>query len=230
MIAAPADPMTLLQPIHRPSLHDQLVEQLRSYFTEGPLKPGEKVNEQALASAYGVSRTPLREALKVLASEGLLTWTPNRGVRMAEISAEGLAEVFEVLMALESLAGRKAAARMTEAGIAAIADLQARMEAEYEAGDISAYFRTNQAIHEAILQGSGNEALIGTHRSLSGRVRRARFMANMSRTRWQHAIEEHREILAALTARDAEGLGQLLAAHLEGKLRSLQETLPSSRA
>ena len=140
--------MNVPQPIPRPSLHDQLVEQLRTFFTEGPLKPGDKINEKELCAAYGVSRTPLREALKVMASEGLVNWTPNRGARVAEIDAEGLAEVFDVLMALEQLAGQRACASMDDAAIAAVAALQEQMEAEYRQGDISAYFRTNQAIHD----------------------------------------------------------------------------------
>lgn len=220
------DQMTAPQPIPRLSLHDQLVDQLRTLLTEGAVAPGEKLNEIALAAAYGVSRTPLREALKVLASEGLVTLSQNRGARVAQLSAKDLGEVFPVLMTLEGLAGRMACTQMSDAAIAEVARLQRRMEDEYARGDLSAYFKSNQAIHDAILEGSGNEVLIATHRSLAGRVRRARFMANMSASRWARAIAEHQEILAALQARESARLSALLEAHLGNKLQSLLQAMP----
>lgn len=220
------DQMSAPRPIPRQSLHDQLVEQLRTLVTEGAVAPGEKLNELALAAAFGVSRTPLREALKVLASEGLVTLNQNRGARVARVSAKDLREVFPVLMALEGLAGRMACTQMPDAAIADVARLQRQMEDEYARGDLSAYFRFNQMIHEAILEGSANEILISTHRALSGRVRRARFMANMSAARWARAIAEHQDILAALSARDGPRLSALLESHLGNKLQSLLQDLP----
>lgn len=221
--------MTAPQPIPRLSLHDQLVDQLRTLLTEGSVAPGEKLNEIALAAAYGVSRTPLREALKVLASEGLVTLNQNRGARVAELSARDLGEVFPVLMTLEGLAGRMACAQMPDTAIAEVANRQRQMEDEYGRGDLSAYFKSNQWIHEAILVGSGNEVLIATHRSLAGRVRRARFMANMSASRWAQAISEHQDILSALQARDADRLSTLLEAHLGNKLQSLLQAMPDDQ-
>lgn len=217
--------MSQVEPIHRPHLHDVLVERLRDLITEGEITPGEKINEKSLTEAFGVSRTPLREALKVLASEGIVTLTPNRGARVARLSAKDLDDVFPVLMSLEGLAGRLACEKMTDAAIGRVESLQIRMEKEFEAHDRSAYFRTNQEIHEAILEGSENEVLIATHKSLAGRIRRARYLANMSPERWRQAVEEHRAILEALKSRDGVLISELLAAHLSNKLESLRASI-----
>lgn len=217
--------MNQVQPIHRLHLHDVLVERLRDLLTEGEFPPGEKINEKALTEAFGVSRTPLREALKVLASEGLVTLTPNRGARVAKLSEEDLDDVFPVLMSLEGLAGRLACERMSDGEIGRVEALQARMEKEFEDGDRSAYFHTNQEIHEAILEGSQNEVLITTHRSLAGRIRRARYLANMSPERWRQAVDEHRAILDALKSRDIARISDLLVAHLSNKLESVRASI-----
>ncbi|MDF0603609.1 GntR family transcriptional regulator [Psychromarinibacter sp. C21-152] len=214
--------MESLQPIKRASLHGTVVERLRDLITEGHVPPGEKINEKALCEAYGVSRTPLREALKVLASEGLVTLTPNRGATVAEITERDLDEVFPILMALEGLAGEAACARMSDAAIRQLRVLQDEMEGHYEAGDRAAYFQTNQAIHEAILEGCENQTLIATHRALAGRVRRARYLANMSPARWKQAVEEHAAILWAIEARDGARTAQLLREHLSNKRETLR--------
>lgn len=217
--------MNQVQPIHRLHLHDVLVERLRDLLTEGEIPPGEKINEKSLTEAFGVSRTPLREALKVLASEGIVTLTPNRGARVARLSEEDLDDVFPVLMSLEGLAGRLACEKMPDDAIGKVETLQARMEKEFGKRDRSAYFHTNQEIHDAILEGSQNEVLIATHRSLAGRIRRARYLANMSPERWRKAVDEHSAILDALKIRDGTLLSDLLIAHLSNKLESVRASI-----
>ncbi len=219
--------MNQVQPINRLHLHEVLVTKLRDLLTEGGIPPGEKINEKSLTEAFGVSRTPLREALKVLASEGLVTLTPNRGARVARLSEKDLDDVFSVLMSLEGLAGRIACERMTDAEISKVEALQARMEKEFEQSDRSAYFHTNQEIHEIILEGSQNEVLITTHRSLAGRIRRVRYLANMSPERWRQAVEEHGGILLALKSRDGVLTSDLLITHLSNKLESVRNTIKS---
>lgn len=213
------------QPIVRRTLHNELLDRLRHMIIEGELAPGTKVPERELCHRFGVSRTPLREALKVLASDGLVTLTPNRGAMISELTLADLEEAFPVMGALEALSGEMACAHITEEEIAAIRRLHKQMVVHYEARELAAYFKLNQEIHERILDAARNPTLATLHRSLAGRVRRARYMANMSATRWAQAVAEHAEILAALEARDAVRLGRILKAHLANKFATVKEGL-----
>lgn len=224
----------LTQPIMRRSLHDELLFRLRDLIIDGHLVPGEKVPEKALCARFGVSRTPMREALKVLANEGLVTLTPNRGATVSTLTIEDLEEAFPVMGALEALSGEMAAARITDDQIAAIRDLHETMVAHYRRGELGPYFTLNQKIHEAILEAAGNPTLAGLYRGLAGRVRRARYLANISAERWAQAVAEHEEILAALEARAPEQLGGILKRHLAATFETVRATLikekPSDRA
>jgi len=209
-------------PIQRRPLHDELVQRLREMIMEGQLAPAEKISEVALTSYFAVSRTPLREALKVLVSEGLLGHTHNRGFVVNAVTRQDLEEVFPILGSLEALAGETACREMSDGEIAAVRDLHVEMVGHYEAGDLANYFRCNQAIHEAILSGSRNATLIGIYEGLSGRVRRARYVANLSAERWKRAVDEHEAILHALERRDAGMIARLLRDHLEHKLDAVR--------
>ncbi len=211
--------------ITRRSLHDELVERLRTLIVEGTLEPGLKVPERDLCEQFAVSRTPLREALKVLAADGLVTLTPNRGAWVSKLTLSELEEVFPVMGALEALSGELACARITDAQVAAVRTLHERMVAHYNAGELDAYFASNQKIHEAILDAADNETLSAQYRSLSTRIRRARYVANMTKERWAQAVEEHHQILGALEARDGTRLAATLRKHLSNKFATVKEWL-----
>ena len=217
-------------PIVRRSLHDELLFRLRELIIDGDLAPGEKVPEKELCARFGVSRTPLREALKVLANEGLVTLTPNRGATVTALTIEELEEAFPVMGALEALSGEMAALRITDSEIAAIRRLHEAMVAHYQRGELAPYFKLNQKIHEAILEAAGNPTLAALHRSLASRVRRARYAANMSAERWAKAVAEHEEMLAALQTRAPEGLGLILKRHLANTFETVKETLISDKS
>ncbi len=211
--------------IHRQSLHDELVQRLRDLIVQGDLAAGERVAEKALCERFGVSRTPLREALKVLASEGLVVLAPNRGATIAVLTIDDIDEVFPVMAALEALAGKLACERITEDEIAEIRAMHYQMLLHHRRNELAPYFRLNQAIHDAILLAARNGTLATMNRSLTGRIRRARYMANMSQSRWDQAVAEHEEILAALSAREGEKLGRILRRHLENKAQVVKESL-----
>ena len=215
--------MTEARPIVRASLHDELAVRLRRMIVENALEPGERINERDLCARFGVSRTPLREAIKVLAREGYVVLTPNRGATVAALTDADLDDAFPIMAALEALAGELAARNASDAQIAAILADHARMRAAFEAGDITAYFALNEAIHVAIAAASGNPTLERMQRSLDGRVRRGRFQANVSPARWRQAMAEHEEIAEALAARDAPRLSEILHRHLYNKLAALRE-------
>jgi len=201
----------------RRNLHDSVVSRLRDLIIEGEMASGARLAERQLCDSLGVSRTPLREALKVLAAEGLVELLPNRGARVARLDESDIENMFEVMAALEALAGTLACSRISEAELAEIGALHYEMMAQYMRRALPDYFRLNQAIHAAIVAAAGNPILAATYHGLAVRIRRARYLANLSDERWQHAVAEHAAILDALRARDGTRLAQLLAEHLSNK-------------
>ena len=218
-------PRDTATPIRRVSLHDELVGHLRDLIVEGALSPGSRVQERELCLRFGVSRTPLREALKVLASEGLLELLPNRGAQVARLTLADIEEMFPVMGAFEALAGELACARIAGEEIAEIRALHYQMVLHHARRELPEYFRLNQRIHERILEIAGNATLSRLYAGLAGRVRRARYVANMTQARWDQAVEEHEAILEALAARDGPRLAKILKAHLANKCETVKESL-----
>ena len=220
------EPATILPFPGSRTLHADLLAGLREMINQGDLTPGARVPERALCERFSVSRTPLREALKVLAAEGLVELRPNRGARVTMLGDEHLTHLFEVIAALEAEGGRLACARITPDAIAEIQGLHYRMYAHFLRRELSPYFALNQAIHAAILDAAANPVLTATYNSLAGRITRARYMSNRMRPdRWQQAMDEHDAILAALIRRDGEALGALLAEHLRNKRDIITEAM-----
>ena len=213
------------EPLIRPALAVELVDRIRALIMEGDLRPGDKVPEKALTVRFGVSRTPVREALKVLASEGYVRLIPNRGAVVAEVTLAEIEEVVPVIAALEGAAGELAARHATDKEIASIRRLNDKMHAAFEAGDRPAYFDLNQQIHSALLAAARNPTLRQQHQMVAHRVRRARYQANLTPERWTEAVLEHDSIVEALEARSADRLGRLMKTHLEHKLNSLRRAI-----
>jgi DNA-binding GntR family transcriptional regulator len=208
-------------------LHEDAAERLRDMIVQGELPSGAKLVERVLCERLGVSRTPLREAIKRLASEGLVALQPNRGAIVTPLTLAAVRETFEVIGALEALAGQLACRNITDAQLAEVRALHFEMLACHARGDLAGYFRCNQAIHLAIVAASGNATLAATYRSLNAHVRRARYMANLSRGRWDRAVAEHEEMLAALAARDGVRLQRLLSEHLGAKMMAVLAAVQS---
>jgi DNA-binding GntR family transcriptional regulator len=198
-------------------MHDEVVSRLRHMLTEGEIPPGARIPERELCDTLNISRTPLREALKVLGAEGLVVLLPNRGSRAARLTRKDVKELFEVCEALEATAGELAGQRISEEQFGEIARLQGMMVAHYEARDLLAYYRCNRQIHEAIVRAADNAVLAGFYESVSGRIRRARFITPMTEEHWALAIQEHEGILNALQRRDGGGLAHILRNHLRRK-------------
>ena len=215
--------------IRRP-LHEEAADRLRDLIVQGRLAAGSRLNERLLAAQLGVSRTPLREAFKVLATEGLVELLPNRGAIVSQMDPVRLSESLAVMGALEALAGELACANATDAQLNEIRALHYEMLAYHARGDLAGYFKFNQAIHLKLVKYSGNSTLYNVYRQMNGNVRRARYMANLSKERWDAAVREHDEILAALGARDVKRIKALLSDHLAHKLASVLAALPAAQA
>ncbi|MGQ4273863.1 GntR family transcriptional regulator [Terrihabitans sp. B22-R8] len=204
-------------------LHDEVLARLRDHIVEGHIPDGARVPERQLCELLGISRTPLREALKVLAAEGMIELLPNRGARVRALRAEDIRDLCDVMGGLEALAGRLACERVTAEELATIERLHYEMYRHYLNRDLPNYFRCNQAIHEAIVEASGNGPLKASYYSVAGRIRRARYSANLDdqRDRWGKAMREHEAILDALRRRAGHELADIMFQHLRNKQLTL---------
>jgi DNA-binding GntR family transcriptional regulator len=212
-------------PIVRQTLHDAIVSRVRDMIIEGTLASGSRIHEGNLGRELGVSRTPLREALKFLVSEGLIELSPGRGAVVREFTAKDIHDSLIVLAQLEALGARLACVNATEAQIGEVCDLHERMLDMYRAGERRAYFKLNQVIHSAILRSSGNDALIDVHGWLLPRLRRVRYLGHEGPENWAAAVAEHEEIALAFRRRDAETLSRALAEHIEAGWHRMKDII-----
>ncbi|MGV6872813.1 GntR family transcriptional regulator [Pseudochelatococcus sp. B33] len=211
--------------IQRRSLHGELAVQLRDMMVRGELKPGDKLSEQMLCLRFGVSRTPLREALKVLAAEGLLVLSPNRGATVAKITPAEIDELFPIMGALEALAGELACERATNKDIARMESLHQAMVGHYEKGEAVPYLRLNRQIHESLFEIADNSALTQLYQTMMVRIHSVRFVAQKSPERWREAVADHEQMMQALRDRDPVRLGAILKLHLRHKAGMVHESL-----
>jgi DNA-binding GntR family transcriptional regulator len=198
-------------------LHTAVAARLRTLIVEGRLAPGEKLNERELAARLKVSRTPLREALKLLTAEGLVEHLPNRGAAVPRLDADDVAAAFEVMAALEGLSGELACARVTEAEVDEIRALHFEMLAHHARKDLSSYYRVNAQIHRAINRAARNPVLTETYDRINARIQAFRFRSNFDTDKWTVAVREHEAMVVALAARDGAELRAILIAHLNHK-------------
>jgi DNA-binding GntR family transcriptional regulator len=217
--AALSDDRTVAQiggtfPIHRRPLHDEATERIRDLIVEGLLVAGEWINESELCVQLQISRTPLREALKVLAAEGLVELVPRRGARVARLSIREIVDLFEALGGVEGMAAELAAVRMSTADLGKLGELQIAIEQRHKTKARLEYFHDNEKLHASIVRFSGNSAIVDIHARLIARVRRARYQAILSESRWSDSVQEHALILAALESRDARRAGELMRQHV----------------
>ena len=206
-----------LPPVPRQQLHDTVVDHLRRFIVEGVLEPGRKLNERELCETLGISRTPLREALKVLAAEGLIEISPNRGASVSKMSEAELRETFEFMSGLEAFSGELACERITPAEIAEIKALHYAMLACRAQNDLAGYYSRNQAIHDKINEAARNSALRQTYIAVNRRLQALRFRSNFETAKWDRAVHDHAEMLEALDARDGKRLAAILRQHLLDK-------------
>ena len=215
--------------IARPVLHEQVAHRLRQMLVEGLIPPGGKLNERTLCEELSISRTPLREAIKMLAAEGLVELLPNRGSVAVQLSEADVRHTFEVMAGLEGLSGELAAQRVTEAELNEIKALHYEMMAAFTRRDLSAYYQVNAAIHRSFNAAAKNPVLTATYNQVNARLQALRFRSNQDGEKWQRAVDEHIAMVQALEARDPAALRQVLMQHLDNKRNVVIEQLRSSR-
>ncbi len=207
------------------ALHEQARSRLRSLIVRGHLPPGASIVETDLSRSLGISRTPLREALKLLAVEGLVELRSNRSSQIAALRGSEIEQVFEVMAGLEGLAAGLAAERASASDLKRLRQLQERMELHHDRGDRDDYFAANQEVHRLVVECAKNPILASTHDGLFARAERARFLALASRPRWDESVVEHRDLLAALEARDSAAASRILSLHVARTGRVVKEEI-----
>jgi DNA-binding GntR family transcriptional regulator len=200
--------------IGRASLHEQAAEELRRSIIRGELTPGMALSEAEYSAILGVSRTPFREALKLLAAEHLVILRSNRSAIVAPLVREEVANLFEVMSGVERIGAELAAVRINERELKRLATLQERMEKMTQQRKLTEYSMLNRSVHELIVACARNPVLTTTHDWLMSRVERARFQALSSKMRWDESLREHQMILEALGRKDSDAAGHLLAQHV----------------
>jgi DNA-binding GntR family transcriptional regulator len=216
--------------IPRPALHEQVAQRLRQMLVENQIAPGAKLNERELAEVLQVSRTPLREAIKMLAAEGLVELLPNRGAIAVELSEDDVLNTFEVIAGLEAMAGELAAQRISDVELAEIRAMHYEMLAAYTRRDLPAYYRLNAGIHRAINGAARNPVLTAIYTQVNTRLQALRFRSNQDEAKWKQAMAEHDRMIEALERRDPAAMRQVLLEHLDHKRDVVVEQLRQAGA
>lgn len=204
----------LLPGADRTTLPASVAHHLRELITEGELAPGTRLNERTLGERLGVSRTPLREALRLLAADGLVSLQPNRGAQVVTLSETDVRESFEVMSGLEAQSGELACRHITADEVAEIKASTFEMLACHARRDLPTYYRINHAIHHRINRAAGNRLLTEVYNRLNRRIQNLRFRSNFDQDKWNRAAQDHTMMVEALEARDGARLATILRAHL----------------
>jgi len=197
-----------------PSLPEQIANELRRDILRGTLVPGAPLKERDRALEMGVSRTPMREAIRILSQEGLVVLRPARSPLVADPPLSDIMDHVIVLRALEELSGELACTNATEEDLDKLRAINAKFESEFYTADRLVSFETDMSFHMAIARASHNNALADTHRSFLARLWRARFLTSTRRRNRQTVLEQHAALLDALCRRDRAALKTAFDAHL----------------
>lgn len=196
-------------------MHDQILPHLRRDIVENRWKSGERLSEPLLCKQFGVSRTPLREALKTLEAEGLVRLIPHVGAVVTDPDAAEVGETMEILIALEQLAATRVAQNASDEALREIERLYREMRAAADAVDTARYYALNDQFHHTIVDATGNRSLIDLHEKVMWHVHRERHRANFCEPLTGDSANSHKDLVGAILARQAEAAGLAMRKHLE---------------
>lgn len=206
-------------------LREVVFNTLRQAILRGELKPGERLMEIALAEKLGVSRTPIREAMRKLELEGLVVMIPRRGAQVANITEKDLNDVLEVRITLENLAIEKACSNMTEEDIRALEAAAKEFEHTFEDGDLVKMAEADVNFHEAIYRAADNKRLMQVLNNLREQIYRYRVEYLKEDDSRNRLVKEHEEITQAIRARDVKRAQELSFEHLENQRRGIIQAI-----
>jgi DNA-binding GntR family transcriptional regulator len=206
--------MSPKQTIPRKSLHNELVTLLRNMIIQGELSPGSRIPELRLCDNFGVSRTPLREALKVLSVEGLVCLLPNKGARVIHVTRKEIEEILPILGMLSALAGELACTNIRADELARIRCMHMQMIEHFRSGNQDSYSEINRAIHDAIFEIARNKSLSDTYNMVQTRLRSIFFVTPKVPPQWADAVADHEEMMLALEDRNGARFAEIARRHL----------------
>jgi len=212
------------------SLHDEVAATLREQIFDGTLSPGSFVDEVALCERLSISRTPLREALKVLTAEGLLRHEPRRGCFVNEVTERDLDEIFPVIALLEGRCAYEAARNASDAELNELDALHERLVRHAKVRRINDYYATNHIIHEAIIKLADNKWLAQVIGDLRKILKLARLQQLHAPGRLDQSLSEHLAVFAALKARDSEGADAAMRTHMTRQREALREVMQQQKS
>ena len=209
--------MTVIEQPNSQNVHEAIFQKLRLLLVEGKIAPGSKLNERELAESLHVSRTPIREAIRRLAADGLVELITNRGAIALQLSLEDVIHTFDVIADLEGFSGELAANNITNTALSELEALQYEMMASYARRDLSSYYKLNLRIHHLINQAANNPVLTQLFSQVNARIEALRFRSNQDGVKWEKAVEEHQEMLDALKTRDSVRMRKIMIQHVRNK-------------
>ena len=209
--------MTVIEQPNSQNLHEAIFQKLRLLLVEGKIAPGSKLNERELAESLHVSRTPIREAIRRLAADGLVELITNRGAIALQLSLEDVIHTIDVIADLEGFSGELAANNITNTTLSELEALQYEMMASYARRDLSSYYKLNLRIHHLINQAANNPVLTQLFSQVNARIEALRFRSNQDGVKWEKAVEEHQEMLDALKTRDSVRMRKIMIQHVRNK-------------
>ena len=222
--------MDLIAQPNSQNLYEGTFQKLRSLLVEGVIAPGSKLNERELAEGLNVSRTPIREAIKRLAADGLVELIANRGAIAVQLSHADVVHTFDVIAQLEGYSGELAAKNISAATLSELEALQYEMMASYARRDLSNYYKLNLRIHHLINQAANNPVLTQLFSQVNARIEALRFRSNQNGVKWEKAVEEHQEMIDALKTHDSERMRKVMIQHVMNKRDVVIELLKSEAA
>lgn len=215
--------------LKKATYHVRVADMLRDLIMTGKLKEGDKINENELCETLGISKTPLREALRVLSVEGLIRLVPHRGSFVTKPTFEEIAEMFDVMSLLEGFCAKEACAKLTSKDFTRIEKLHAKLEENFEIRDQEEYIRTNNQYHSLVQKIAGNRTLNQIVNGLRKKILLYRFQSLNLPERFEHSIREHRDLLEAFRQRDQKRAEALMRRHLQNQSQALGALVEQSK-
>ena len=212
-----------MKPIQKKTLHEEIANNLREMIMSGELKEGDKIKENELCDLMGISKTPLREALRVLSAEGLIQLIPNRGSFVSTPTFEEIKEMFDVMSVLEGVCARTAVEKMEQRDFAKLERLHSYLEEHFNRKEKKAYIHINNSYHAYVQELAGNKTLNQIVNGLRQKILLYRFQSLNLPGRFEQSIQEHRELLTAFRHRDPEKAEMLMKSHLKKQCEALEK-------
>jgi len=213
----------MMKVIEKKTLHEEIANNLRELIMSGGLQEGDKIKEDELCSSMGISKTPLREALRVLSVEGLIKLVPNRGSFVSTPTFEEIREMFDVMSVLEGICARAAAQKMGVKDLATLEKLHTKLEKNFKGRAQREYIRVNNQFHSFVQELAGNRTLNQIVNGLRQKILLYRYQSLNLPERFEQSIQEHRDLIEAFRKKDLKKVETLMRRHLKKQCDALEK-------